>query len=76
MQVHFKFCTLHCLLKIQRNFEQMLYSWQKSMHFVNVTYKAIKTFPGNEIFGLVSLSKQCDQENTNQANLVPLCLYA
>ena len=33
--------------------------WQKSVHFVTVIYQITKTFPKDEVFGLVSQMRRC-----------------
>jgi four helix bundle protein len=33
--------------------------WQKSVHFVTVIYKITKTFPKDEVFGLISQMRRC-----------------
>ena len=33
--------------------------WQKSVHFVTVIYQTTKTFPKDEVFGLVSQMRRC-----------------
>ena len=33
--------------------------WQKSVHFVTVIYQTTKTFPKDEVFGLISQMRRC-----------------
>ena len=33
--------------------------WQKSVHFVTVIYQITKTFPKDEVFGLISQMRRC-----------------
>jgi len=41
-----------------RNYRDLIV-WQKSVNFVTVIYQTTKTFPKDEVFGLVSQMRRC-----------------